>query len=177
MALILSADSIFNKYLTEDSANASAKLLQYLQSQTVFVEAGITDDGTVWAQFKDGRVYCAINNLLPEPDGTIHIPPPPHHARKGNSDPQDMEFATQYRAQETLGSGFDSTLASDISQYMDNANYQKVNHIRSVLYSYSRWYGEAFSEGTKSRRSFNRILYSYTLDRRACKSSRRWRIL
>jgi len=46
------------------------RLAHYLADRPEFIDAGVSEDGTVWGVFTDGRLYAHVDNRYERPDGT-----------------------------------------------------------------------------------------------------------
>ncbi|MCB2154550.1 hypothetical protein KQI84_06660 [bacterium] len=128
-AFLDTAIAEFRSIRDADPASQNAMMVSWLQSQSDVADAGETDDGNVWAVFRDDVPFVVVNNFEPTDVGVLSEPPVmgAGHAKSNSSDLRtagpavpdfselnyyELPASNQARVLRTLGQGYNSAYVS-----------------------------------------------------------------
>ncbi len=114
MAALNAAQVKFDGFASLTPAEASVQIAAYLMTQPEFSESGVSEDGSAWGRFKDGRLAIFVNNRGQVPSGL--------HKQTSLTPPSDLPAGTNFRLADNLGSDFGYPYA-DVNSWLAEEGY------------------------------------------------------
>jgi len=111
---LTSASAAFENLTDETPEEASEQMAEYLKAQPEFEDAGLAEDGSAWARFKDGRLAIFVNTRT-------QVTNPPK-GKKSITPPSDLPGGTESRVADNLGERYGDPY-SDITPWLEDAGY------------------------------------------------------